>query len=40
MGRRVPRYWAEKDGRELTVSSRPLFVPKTKDCFISAEVLG
>lgn len=40
MGRRVPRYWAEKDGRELTVSSRPLFVPKTKDCFITAEVLG
>ena len=40
MGRRVPRYWAEKDGRELTVSSRPLFIPKTKDCFISAEVLG
>ena len=40
MGRRVPQYWAEKDGRELTVSSRPLFVPKTKDCFITAEVLG
>ena len=40
MGRRVPRYWAEKDGRELTVSARPLFVPKTKDCFITAEVLG
>lgn len=40
MGRRVPRYWSDKDGRELTVSSRPLFVPKTKDCFISAEVLG
>jgi hypothetical protein len=40
MGRRVPRYWAEKDGRELTVSSRPLLVPKTKDCFITAEVLG
>ena len=40
MGRRVPRYWSEKDGRELTVSSRPLFVPKTKDCFISAQVLG
>lgn len=40
MGRRVPRYWSEKDGRELTVSSRPLFVPKTKDCFITAEVLG
>ena len=40
MGTRVPQYWASKDGRELTVSSRPLFVPKTKDCFISAEVLG
>lgn len=40
MGRRVPQYWAEKDGRELTVSARPLFIPKTKDCFISAEVLG
>ena len=40
MGARVPRYWADKDGRELTVSSRPLLVPKTKDCFISAEVLG
>ena len=40
MGRRVPRYWSEKDGRELTVSARPLFIPKTKDCFISAQVLG
>ncbi len=40
MGRRVPQYWASKDGRELTVSSRPLLIPKTKDCFISAEVLG
>jgi len=40
MGTRVPRYWAEKDGRELTVSSRPLFVPKTKDCFITSTVLG
>lgn len=39
MGRRVPRYWANKNGRELTVSSRPLFVPKTKDCFITAAVL-
>lgn len=39
-GRRVPRYWADKNGRELTVSSHPLLVPKTKDCFISAEVLG
>ena len=40
MGRRVPRYWAEKDGRELRVASRPLFLPKTKNCFIAAEVLG
>lgn len=40
MGKRVPRYWAEKDGRDLRVASRPLFVPKTKDCFITAEVLG
>lgn len=39
MGRRVPQYWAEKDGRELTVSSRPLFIPRTKNPFISAEVL-
>jgi hypothetical protein len=39
MGRRVPRYWSEKDGRELTVSSRPLFVPRTKNPFITAEVL-
>ena len=40
MGRRVPRYWADKEGRDLRVASRPLFIPKTKDCFISAEVLG
>lgn len=40
MGRRVPQYWADKQGRSLTVSSRPLLVPKTKDCFISATVLG
>lgn len=40
MGRRVPRYWADKEGRSLTVSSRPLLAPKTKDCFISATVLG
>ena len=39
MGRRVPRYWADKDGRDLTVSSRPLFVPKTKNPFITADVL-
>lgn len=40
MGRRVPRYWAKEDGRELRVASCPLFIPKTKNCFISATVLG
>ena len=40
MGRRVPQYWADKQGRSLTVSSRPLLIPKTKDCFASATVLG
>lgn len=40
MGRRVPRYWTEKNARELTVSSRPLFIPRTKNPFISATVLG
>lgn len=40
MGARVPQYWAEKDGRQLTVSSRPLLVPRTKNPFISATVLG
>lgn len=40
MGRRVPRYWADKNMRELTVSSRPLFIPRTKNPFISATVLG
>ena len=39
MGRRVPQYWADKDGRELTVSSRPLLIPKTKNPFVVAEVL-
>ena len=39
MGKRVPQYWADKDGRTLTVSSRPLFVPRTKNPFISATVL-
>ncbi|NLH01177.1 MAG: major capsid protein [Clostridiales bacterium] len=39
LGRRVPRYWAEKNARELTVSSRPLFIPKTKNPFITATVL-
>lgn len=40
MGKRIPRYWAYDDGRELRVSSRPLFVPKTKNPFITATVLG
>ena len=40
MGARVPQYWADKDGRQLTVSSRPLLVPRTKNPFISATVLG
>ena len=40
MGRRVPQYWAEKDGRELRVASCPMFIPKTKNCFIAATVLG
>ncbi len=39
MGRRVPRYWAEKNARELTVSARPLLIPRTKNPFISATVL-
>lgn len=38
MGRRVPRYWAEKSAREIIVSARPLFIPKTKDPFITATV--
>ena len=40
MGARVPQYWADEDGRRLTVSSRPLLVPRTKNPFISATVLG
>ena len=40
MGARVPQYWAEKSGRQLTVSSRPLLIPRTKNPFISATVLG
>ncbi|MEG1491142.1 MAG: major capsid protein [Oscillospiraceae bacterium] len=40
MGRRVPRYWTEKNARELTVSSRPLLIPKTKNPFITATVLA
>lgn len=39
MGARIPRYWAEKDGRSLTVSSRPILAPKTKNPFISAKVI-
>lgn len=39
MGRRVPRYWADKGGRDLTVSSRPILLPNVKNPFISAEVL-
>ena len=39
MGARVPRYWSEKDVRELRVSSRPILCPKTKNPFISAKVL-
>ena len=40
MGARIPQYWADKDGRQLTVSSRPLLVPRTKNPFITATVLG
>ena len=40
MGARVPQYWANEDGRRLTVSSRPLLVPRTKNPFITATVLG
>lgn len=39
MGRRVPRYWFDKSSRELTVSSRPLFIPRVKNPFITATVL-
>lgn len=39
MGRRVPRYWSDKTGRELKLSSKPLLVPKTKNPFITAAVL-
>lgn len=40
MGKRVPQYWADKNGRELTVSARPLFIPKTKNAFVTANVLN
>ena len=40
LGKRVPWYWAKEDGRKLRMSSRPLFIPKTKNCFVTAEVLG
>ena len=39
MGTRIPQYWTDKEGRQLTVSSRPLLVPRTKDPFITATVL-
>lgn len=39
-GNRVPWYWAKEDGRKVRLSSRPLLSPKTKNCFITAEVLG
>lgn len=39
MGTRVPRFWADKNGRDLTVSAKPILAPKTKNAFISAEVL-
>lgn len=39
MGRRVPRYWSDKKGRELRLASKPLLIPRRKNPFISAEVL-
>lgn len=39
MGRRVPRYWFDKNGREIQLSAKPLFIPKTKNPFITATVL-
>jgi len=39
MGRRVPRYWTDKAGQELRLASRPLFIPKTQNPFITATVL-
>lgn len=38
-GRRVPRYWSDKTGRELRLTSKPLFIPRTKNPFITATVL-
>lgn len=38
-GRRVPRYWFDKNGREIQMSSKPLYVPAAKNPFISAAVL-
>lgn len=38
-GRRVPHLWVEKNARELTVATRPLLAPKTKNPFITAAVL-
>ena len=39
MGRRVPRYWTDKKGRELRLAAKPLLVPRTKNPFICATVL-
>lgn len=39
MGRRVPRHWTDKKGRELRLASAPLLIPRRKNPFISAEVL-
>lgn len=38
-GRRVPRHWFDKNGRELQMTSKPLYIPKSKNPFISAVVL-
>lgn len=38
-GSRVPRYWSDKEGRDIRVSSRPILAPKTKNPFITATVL-
>ena len=39
MGRRIPRHWTDKKGRELRLASKPLLIPRRKNPFISAEVL-
>lgn len=38
-GSRVPRYWGDKEGRNIRVSARPILMPKTKNPFITATVL-